>query len=164
MTDPNPAYILRDLRVGDIGQIVRRQGELYAHEYGWDISFEALVAEIAGGFVQKMDRSCERFWVAERQGQIAGSVFVMRENAEVAKLRILYVEPFARGLGIGKRLVDECIAFSCSCGYHRLTLWTNDPLVAARRLYEAAGFVLVREEPHHSFGKDMMGQFWELAL
>ncbi|MFT3819057.1 MAG: bifunctional helix-turn-helix transcriptional regulator/GNAT family N-acetyltransferase [Rubrivivax sp.] len=159
-----PPYLLRGLEIGDIGWIIRRQGQLYAQEYGWDLQFEALVAEIAAGFVKGFDARHERAWVAEREGQVVGSVFCVKVNAHEAKLRLLYVEPAARGLGIGARLVDECIRFAREKGYRRLTLWTNDILVAARRIYEARGFVLVEEEPHHSFGHDLVGQYWRLDL
>lgn len=159
-----PPYLLRGLEIGDIGWIVRRQGQLYAQEYGWDLQFEALVAEIASGFVKGFDPRHERAWVAEREGQVVGAIFCVKVNAHEAKLRLLYVEPAARGLGIGARLVDECIRFAREKGYRRLTLWTNDILVAARRLYEARGFVLVNEEPHHSFGHDLVGQHWRLDL
>lgn len=165
--DETPArvpYLLRPHRVGDIGWITRRQGMLYAQEYGWDESFEALVAEIMARFVREYDPRFERSWIAERDGEIVGSVFVVRQSDEVAKLRLLYVEPSARGLGIGAKLVEECIAFSRSKGYRTLTLWTNDILVSARRIYQAAGFRLVDEDRHHSFGKDLVGQNWELAL
>jgi len=159
-----PPYLLRALEIGDIGWIIRRQGQLYAQEYGWDIQFEALVAEIAAAFVKGFDPHHERAWVAEREGQLVGSIFCVKVNAHEAKLRLLYVEPAARGLGIGARLTDECIRFAREKGYRRLTLWTNDILVAARRIYEARGFVLVKEEPHHSFGHDLVGQYWRLDL
>jgi GNAT superfamily N-acetyltransferase len=159
-----PAFTLRPLQVGDIGWIVHRQGLLYAQEYGWDLSFEALVAEIATAFVKNLDTARERCWIAERQGRVVGSVFLVRHSDEVAKLRLLYVEPEARGLGIGRRLTDECIAFARAAGYRRLTLWTNDVLVAARRIYQAAGFRLVASEPHVSFGKSLVGQHWDLTL
>ena len=162
--DPKVPYIVRPLQVGDIGWVTRRQGLIYAQDYGWDETYEALVAEILGAFVKSFDPKWERSWIAERQGEVVGSVFVVRKSDEVAKLRLLYVEPSARGLGIGKRLVDECIGFARAKGYKTLTLWTNDILVSARRIYEAAGFKLAEEERHHSFGKDLVGQTWNLEL
>jgi GNAT superfamily N-acetyltransferase len=150
--------------VGDIGWITHRQGLLYSQEYGWDGTYEALVAEILAGFVKNLNPALERGWVAERAGAIIGSVFLVRASADVAQLRLLYVEPGARGLGVGNRLVQECIGFAKIKGYKRLTLWTNDVLVAARRIYQAAGFKLTKEERHHSFGKDLVGQTWDLAL
>ncbi|MGA8708061.1 MAG: helix-turn-helix domain-containing GNAT family N-acetyltransferase [Steroidobacteraceae bacterium] len=157
-------YTLRPLRTGDIGWITHRQGLLYAQEYGWDQSYEALVAEILAAFVKCFDAGYENAWVAERNGTVVGSVFLVRSSATVAKLRLLYVEPGARGLGIGRELVHACIGFARSKDYRVLSLWTNDVLVSARRIYEAAGFRLTQQEPHHSFGKDLMGQTWELEL
>jgi DNA-binding MarR family transcriptional regulator/GNAT superfamily N-acetyltransferase len=157
-------YIVRPLQVGDIGWITHRQGVLYSREYGWDATYEALVADILAGFVKNFDSNLERGWVAERDGGIIGSVFLVRASADLAKLRLLYVEPTARGSGVGKRLVQECIEFARVTGYETLTLWTNDVLVSARRIYQAAGFQLTKEERHHSFGKDLVGQTWDLAL
>jgi|SRR5215469_2931233 len=159
-----PTYILRLHQPGDIGWVIHRHGVLYAEEYGLDTGFEALVAHIAAGFIENFDYQRERCWIAERDGEIVGSVFLVKDSAEIAKLRLLYVEPEARGLGIGARLVGECIGFARRAGYRKVTLWTNDILVSARRIYEAAGFHLTREEPHHSFGRDLVGQYWELPL
>jgi DNA-binding MarR family transcriptional regulator/GNAT superfamily N-acetyltransferase len=157
-------YILRPLRIGDIGWITHRQGVLYAQEYGWDGTYEALVAEILAGFVKNFDADSEYGWVAERDREIVGSVFLVRASASLAKLRLLYVEPSGRGLGIGGRLVQECIEFARAKGYATLTLWTNDVLASARRIYQAAGFRLTKEEHHQSFGKELVGQTWDLAL
>ncbi|MER9214830.1 helix-turn-helix domain-containing GNAT family N-acetyltransferase [Mesorhizobium sp. M0663] len=162
--EPKIPYMLRPLQVGDIGWIIHRQGLLYAQEYGWDETYEALVAEILGAFVKSFDPKWERSWIAEREGEVVGSVFVVRQSDAVAKLRLLYVEPSARGLGIGKRLVEECVGFCRARGYRTLTLWTNGVLAAARHIYEAAGFKLTNEERHHSFGKDLVGQNWNLEL
>ena len=161
---PETAYTLRPLRVGDIGWIIHRQGLLYAKEYGWGVTYEGLVAEILGNFVRQFDPAAENAWVAERNGAIVGSVFLVRESATIAKLRLLYVEPGARGLGIGRHLVDACVTFAREKGYRTMRLWTNDVLVSARRIYQAAGFHLVEEKRHHSFGKDLVGQTWELTL
>jgi len=157
-------YKLRNLRPGDIGWIVHRQGVLYYQEYGWDERFEALCAEILARFVQKFDATKERAWVAEQNGEIVGAVFCVRKSASVAQLRLLYVEPSARGLGIGTRLVDECIGFARSQGYRKIVLWTNSVLDSARRIYEAKGFHLTRAERHHSFGKNLIVQYWERSL
>jgi DNA-binding MarR family transcriptional regulator/GNAT superfamily N-acetyltransferase len=155
---------LRGLQIGDIGWITHRQGLLYAKEYGWDISYEALVAEILAGFVRDFDRNTSAAWIAESSGAVVGSVFLMPAAAGVAKLRLLYVEPGARGMGLGRRLVEECILGARARSYRILTLWTNSVLVSARRIYEAVGFKLCKEERHHSFGKDLVGQTWELTL
>ena len=158
------SYQLRGLRPGDIGWITHRQAILYQQEYGWDISYEALVAEILAGYVKAFDPKYESAWIAEQDEMIVGCVFLVRASGNVAKLRLLYVEPSARGMGIGRRLVDECIAFARTQGYETLTLWTNNVLVSARRIYQAAGFRLMKEEPHHSFGRDLIGQTWDLDL
>ena len=154
----------RDLQHGDIGWIAHRHGVLYAAELGWDSTIEALAAEIGAAFLRERDPACERAWIAERGGAILGSVFLVRHTDAVAKLRLLYVEPEARGLGLGRQLVEACIAFARRAGYRELTLWTNDVLRAAGRIYKAAGFRLVEETPHRDFGPAMVGQSWTLPL
>ena len=159
-----PAAVLRPPRPGDLGWIVARHGSLYAEEFGWDGSFEVLVAGIVARFAEAHDPARERAWIAELDGAPAGSVLCVRESDAVAKLRLLLVEPRARGLGLGGRLVGECIAFARAAGYAELRLWTNDILVPARRIYERAGFTLTGSEPHHSFGHDLVSQTWALTL
>jgi DNA-binding MarR family transcriptional regulator/GNAT superfamily N-acetyltransferase len=160
---PGPA-ILRDPRPGDMGAVIAGQARLYCEEYGWNWAFDALLAEICAKFVRDFDPAGERCWIAERDGIVVGSVFCVRQSARVAKLRMLYVDKAARGLGLGARLADECIAFARAKGYRKLVLWTNDILVAARNIYVARGFVLQKSEKHRSFGKDLVGQYWSLDL
>lgn len=154
-------YILRPHHVGDMGWVVHRQGALYAQEYGWDERFEALTAEIVAEFVKNYDPRRERCWIAERKGEIVGSVFLVKKDDVTAKLRLLYVEPSARGLGIGKRLVEECIRFARQIGYKKITLWTQSNLAAARGIYQKAGFKLMGQQNHKSFGKELVAETWE---
>lgn len=161
--DENPITV-RGLGPGDMGWIIQRHGEVYWDEFGWDADFEALVARIVADYHANHRPGRENAWIAEVDGARAGCVFCCQRDAETAQLRILLVEPWARGIGLGRRLVDECLEFARGAGYSLMTLWTNDVLVAARRIYEAVGFVLVDEESHHSFGHDLVGQTWELEL
>jgi DNA-binding MarR family transcriptional regulator/GNAT superfamily N-acetyltransferase len=163
--EPAAGIVLRDPRPGDLGWIVHRQAILYAEEYGWNQEYEALAAGILAQFVQTFDPAREAAWVAEVNGRVVGSIFLVRGDAPgVGKLRLLYVEPEMRGTGVGKLLVEACIARARAAGHGTLILWTNSVLTAARRLYERAGFVLVEEEPHHAFGHDLVSQTWSLAL
>jgi len=158
------AYLIRPPQPGDMGWVVYRHGVLYALEYGWDETFEALVAEIVTRFIKEYDPKWEKCWIAEKDGENVGSVFLVKQDVITAKLRLLLVEPKARGLGIGTRLVQECIRYARQVGYRKMTLWTNDVLTAARAIYEKSGFRLVHEEHHHSFGQDLVGQTWDLDL
>jgi DNA-binding MarR family transcriptional regulator/GNAT superfamily N-acetyltransferase len=162
--EPLPPAVLRDPRPGDMGWVVQSHGSLYAREYGFDSSFESLVAEISARFLASFDASRERCWIAERDGAQVGSVFLVRHSDDVAKLRLLLVDPAGRGQGLGHRLVAESVAFARQCGYRKITLWTQSILVAARRIYQDAGFVLVGTEPHRSFGQSLIGETWELEL
>jgi DNA-binding MarR family transcriptional regulator/GNAT superfamily N-acetyltransferase len=162
-----PASVaLRAHRPGDMGTVVHLEGAGYVEQFGWDDSFEALVARIVADFLDNFDGARERCWIAEMNGTHVGHVFLVRhpEQPDTAKLRLLYVDPAARGMGLGARLVDECVRFARSAGYKKVTLWTQSILTAAHRIYQAAGFRLVRQEPHHSFGKNLVGQTWEMDL
>jgi DNA-binding MarR family transcriptional regulator/N-acetylglutamate synthase-like GNAT family acetyltransferase len=161
-----PSIAIRPYRIGDIGWAIERHGQLYADEFGWNQEFEALVATLFAGFATRHDATSEQFWVAEVEQQRAGCVFVARcdKDPQTAQLRCLLVDPWARGLGLGRRLVQECLGFSKAAGYQRITLWTNSVLGAARRIYESTGFSLVEESPHHSFGHDLLGQTWARVL
>ena len=157
-------FFLRTHEPGDMGWITHRHGVLYTQEYGWDEHFEALVAQIVADFINNYNSERERCWIAEMNGEIVGSVFVVQSSETVAKLRLLLVEPKARGLGLGTRLVEECIRFARRRGYQKLMLWTNSILLEARHIYKKTGFKLVAEEAHHSFGHDLVGETWELML
>ncbi|MCM2380310.1 bifunctional helix-turn-helix transcriptional regulator/GNAT family N-acetyltransferase [Pseudomonas marginalis] len=159
-----PSYLLRNPQPGDMGLVVQQQTAIYAREYGWNWEFEALVAEIVAKYLRKFDPTSERCWIAEKDGEVVGSVFVIRHDDTTAKLRMLYVDASARGMGIGQRLVDECVRFARQVGYTRMLLWTVDILTDARKLYQKAGFELVEEEPMASFGKSLVSQTWARAL
>jgi DNA-binding MarR family transcriptional regulator/GNAT superfamily N-acetyltransferase len=159
-----PAIVLRPHEPGDMGWVASAHGAIYAAEYGWDMRFEALVAKIAAEFIENFDARRERCWIAELDGERVGSVFVVRKTDEIAKLRLLILDPKARGLGLGRRLVEECLRFARSAGYSSMTLWTQSILTAARTIYEQAGFRLTASEPHHSFGADLIGETWEREL
>jgi DNA-binding MarR family transcriptional regulator/GNAT superfamily N-acetyltransferase len=159
-----PMVVLRAHRPGDIGWIIERQAKLYAEEYGWNSEFEALVSEICARFLRRYDPVREHCWIAEADGRRVGSVTLVAKSKTVAQFRMLFVEGEARGLGIGGKLIEECLAFSRQAGYRKIVLWTNDCLRSARRLYEAAGFQLAKSEQHHSFGHDLVGQYWEKNL
>jgi DNA-binding MarR family transcriptional regulator/GNAT superfamily N-acetyltransferase len=159
-----PAIVLRPHEPGDMGWITSANAAIYAKEYGWDLSYEALVARITADFIDNFDAKRERCWIAELDGERVGSVFVVRKSDEIAKLRLLILDPRARGLGLGRRLVEECLRFATSAGYSSMTLWTQSILTAARAIYSQTGFRLVAEEPHHSFGVDLIGETWEREL
>lgn len=157
-------YLLRPHRSGDVGWIVQRHGEVYRREYGWDERFEGLVARIGADFLEHFDPGRERAWIAERDGIRVGCVLLVRHTETQAKLRLLLVEPSARGLGLGRRLVRECTEFARAAGYRKIVLWTNSVLTAARAIYQAEGYRCVKAEPHHSYGHELVGETWELAL
>jgi DNA-binding MarR family transcriptional regulator/GNAT superfamily N-acetyltransferase len=161
---PSVPYLLRTHQPGDMGWIVSRHGALYAQEYGWDQRLEALCAEVVASFIRNFDPERERCWIAERLGENVGTVMVVKGSARVARLRLLLVEPKARGLGIGARLVEECIRFARHAGYRKMTLWTHSVLTAARHIYQEAGFELVATDAHEEFGKKLIGETWDLKL
>jgi DNA-binding MarR family transcriptional regulator/GNAT superfamily N-acetyltransferase len=162
--EPRVPYILRPLQAGDIGWIVARHGVIYGREYGWDGTIEVLTAEIMSAFVRNFDAKRECGWIAERNGEPCGCVFLVRENEETARLRLLLVDPAARGLGIGTRLVEECLKFARLAGYKRITLWTHRVLEGARKIYIGAGFMLTKEWTHDDFGKTLVAETWDLEL
>jgi DNA-binding MarR family transcriptional regulator/GNAT superfamily N-acetyltransferase len=162
--DRDPSYLLRDPVAGDMGIVVQQQAQLYSREYGWNSEFEALVAEIVAKYLREFDPSCERCWIAEKDGKVIGSVFVVRHDETTAKLRMLYVDASARGMGIGNRLLEESLRFARHAGYKSMILWTTSVLCDARKLYQKAGFQWVEEEQVHSFGKDLVSQTWARDL
>jgi DNA-binding MarR family transcriptional regulator/ribosomal protein S18 acetylase RimI-like enzyme len=162
--DGGASIILRPHHIGDVAHVVARQAKLYAQEFGWDGSYEALASAIGGKFLEEFDSATDSCWIAERDGKVIGSVFVVDAGQGTAQLRLLYVEPDARGLGVGKLLVDQVVRFARDKRYAKIRLWTQANLVAARKLYAAAGFTLTESKPHHSFGKDLVGEYWELKL
>lgn len=161
---PDEPYTLRGHRPGDMGWVVHRHGVLYAQEYGWNEKMEALIARVVADFIDHLDPARERCWIAERHGEIVGSVLVVKQSARVGKLRLLLVEPSARGFGLGRRLVDECIAFARAAGYRKMVLWTQSNLTAARQIYRTVGFQLVASEKHSDFGPELVSESWELEL
>ena len=164
LKDEKVSYMLRPPHAGDMGWVVQSNGSLYALEYGWDETYEALVAQIVADFIKNYDPKKERCWIAEKDRENIACVFLVKESKQVARLRLLLVEPKARGLGVGKRLVDECTRFARQAGYKKIVLWTNSVLIAARAIYQKAGYKLVKAENHHSFGRDLIGETWELDL
>ncbi|WP_454199073.1 bifunctional helix-turn-helix transcriptional regulator/GNAT family N-acetyltransferase [Nocardia sp. Marseille-Q1738] len=159
-----PSFVLRAPRPGEYGWVIQRHAELYAQEYGWDGTYEELIVRIVADYLGSHDERCERAWIAESEGRPVGSVFCVREDETTARLRLLLVEPAARGLGVGSALVGECLRFAAAAGYREIVLWTNDVLTAARHVYQRAGFELVEQSPHHSWGHDLVGQTWRRSL
>jgi DNA-binding MarR family transcriptional regulator/GNAT superfamily N-acetyltransferase len=164
LSEPAAQPSIRPFRAGDMGYVTARQAIVYREQFGWDSEYEALVGEITAKFLREFNPEREQCWIAERHGEMVGSIFLVDAGEGIAQLRLLYVEPSARGFGIGNELTALCVSFARERGYERMRLWTNDVLVSARRIYEAYGFALVEEEPHHNFGKDLIGQTWELPL